>query len=423
MDLEALRQLAEPAGWALLADLPPYDEKQSLALGTALRQAGFAPELVSAALTQSRLRARATGKFGDLAADMLFTPDGLEQATRLSVAARHAHRFRSAGVRVVADLGCGIGADALALAGMALDVVAVERDPVTALVAAVNLRQLPEARVVAGDALDPEVLRDVLAGTSTGPVDGVWADPARRTSRGRLHRLEDYSPAVADLLALRSRVPALGMKLGPGIAHRDLPGDALAQWLSVAGDVLEADLWFADLAPEGPGRGAVVVGRDGRATTLLDPGDPTGPITPAPSGPGASGGEAVGRYVFEPDGAIIRAGLVHRVAERLDARLLDPTIAFLTGDRLPADDDTARCVATFRVLDVMPYSLKRLRSYLRERQVGTLEIKKRGWDLDPARLRQQLALRGTASGTIILTRVAGEHRVVVVERVDPPAPA
>ena len=419
MDIEALAQLADPAGWALLAELPPYEEQRSLALGTALRQAGFDPALVSAALTQSRLRARATTKFGDLASDMLFTPTGLEQATRLSVAARHAHRFRVGGARVVADLGCGIGADALAMAGMDLGVVAVERDPATALVAAVNLRQFPEARVVTGDALDPTVLNDALTGTAAGPVDAIWADPARRTSKGRLHKLEDYSPSPAALLDLRTRVPNLGMKLGPGIAHRDVPEDAFVQWLSVSGDVLEADLWFGDLAPEGRGRGAVVIGSDGRATTLLEPGDPRAPVTPAPAEASTDGGGAVvDRYVFEPDGAVIRSGLVHEVARRLDAHLLDPTIAFLTAERVPTDEDTARLVTAFRVLDVMPYSLKRLRGYLRERQIGTLEIKKRGWDIDPAKLRRELALRGSAAGTIILTRVAGDRRVLVVERVE-----
>lgn len=418
MDIEDLTQLADPAGWALLAQLPPYDEKQSLALGTALRQAGFAPGLVSAALTQSRLRARGATKFGDLAADMLFTPDGLEQATRLSVAARHAHRFRAAGCTVVADLGCGIGADALAMAGMDLGVVAVERDPATALVAAVNLRQFPEARIVRGDALDPAVLSDALAGTPAGPADAVWADPARRTAAGRVHRLEDYSPNPAAILELRTRIPELGMKLGPGIAHRDLPADALAMWVSAAGEVLEADLWFGDLAPEGRGRGAVVVGKDGNATTLHEGGDPRSPISAAPTGAVGNDDDVVDRFLFEPDGAIIRAGLVDQVAQRLEAHLLDPSIAYLTGPRLPADPDTARTVTSFRILDVMAYSLKRLRAYLRERQIGTLEIKKRGWDVDPARLRQQLALRGNAAATIILTRVAGHHRVLVVERID-----
>lgn len=396
MDLETVARLAEPAGWALLADLPPYDERASLALGTALRTAGFDAALVSAALTQSRLRARATTKFGDLAHDMLFTVDGLEQATRLSIAARHAHRFRLGGATRVADLGCGIGADSLALAGMDLEVLAVERDPVTALVATVNLRQFPEARVARGDAL----------ATDLAAVDGIWADPARRTSRGRTHRIEDYSPAVADLLDLRSRVPRMGLKLGPGVAHRDIPTDAHAQWLSVAGDVIEANWWFDSLAPEGPGRSAVVISPDTRATTLVQPGNPTAPVTPAPTG-------AIGAYLYEPDGAVIRAGLVYQVAEMVRGHLVDPTIAYLTSDSLrPTPVATA-----FRVLDAMPFSLKRLRSYLRARGVGRLEIKKRGSALDPAALRAQLALKGENASTIVLTRIAGAPQVLVVERV------
>ncbi|GMA32249.1 hypothetical protein [Litorihabitans aurantiacus] len=275
MDPASIRPLVDPAGWALLTQLPPYDPEQALALGSALRGTGLDADLVAAALTQSRLRARAVGKFGDLAADMLFTPDGLEQATRLSVAARHAHRFRTAGATHVADLGCGIGSDAMALAGMGMQVLAVERDEATAMVAAVNLRQLPEARVVTGDALAVDL---------TG-VDGVWADPARRTGAGRrLHALADYSPAVDRLLALRERIPSLGLKLGPGLAHADIPGDAHAQWLSVAGDVLEADLWFGPLAPEGPGRSALVLDAAGTGHVLGEAGDPSAPVEQAEAG-------------------------------------------------------------------------------------------------------------------------------------------
>ena len=396
MDPASIRPLVDPAGWALLAQLPPYDAAQALALGSALRDTGLDADLVAAALTQSRLRARAVTKFGDLAQDMLFTPEGLEQATRLTVAARHAHRFRTAGATHVADLGCGIGADSLALAGMGMRVLAVERDPATAMVASVNLRQLPEARVVTADAFAVD-----LEG-----VDGVWADPARRTTSGRrLHELADYSPAVDQLLDLRARIPRLGLKLGPGLAHRDIPGDAHAQWLSVAGDVVEADLWFGDLAPEGAGRSALVVDATGNGVTLTGAGDPSAPVEQADAGP-------LGSYLYEPDGAVIRAGLVARIAGDLGGHLVDPTIAYVT----TATPTTTPFATGFRVVDSMPFSLKRLKSYLRERGVGVLEIKKRGSALDPARLRTQLALRGSASATIVLTRIAGAPRVLVVER-------
>src|SRR5690606_36050784 len=125
---------------SLLNSLPAPERSSDVVRAvTGLRKAGHSPELVAAVLSQARLRAKAASKFGAFAERMLFTPDGLEQATRLSVAAQHAGRYRTAGLDRVADLGCGIGADALALAAIDVDVVAVERDEVTAAIAAFNL--------------------------------------------------------------------------------------------------------------------------------------------------------------------------------------------------------------------------------------------------------------------------------------------
>lgn len=150
--VRALEPLLHPDGWALLNSLPPYQEQDALRLGARLREAGHDAALVSAALTQARLRARGAEKFGEFAASMLFTPHGLEQATRLPVAALHAERFARAGVASVADLGCGIGGDSMALSGLGMDVLAVDRDPVTVAVATVNLRPFPTARVRLGRA-------------------------------------------------------------------------------------------------------------------------------------------------------------------------------------------------------------------------------------------------------------------------------
>ena len=141
MDAAMVDRLATGEGWALLQSLPTYDESTALQLQERLREA-YDPDLVAAAMAQSRLRAKAVDKFGDFAAGMLFTPDGLEQATRLPLAARHAHRFASADVREVYDLGCGIGADAMAFAGLDLVVRAVDADLPTARIAAANLRHL-----------------------------------------------------------------------------------------------------------------------------------------------------------------------------------------------------------------------------------------------------------------------------------------
>ncbi|WP_263729641.1 class I SAM-dependent methyltransferase [Cellulomonas sp. SG140] len=395
MDAASLSLLLSEQGWALLSALPPYDEQRVMAVSARLQAEGLDPALVAAALTQSRLRARARTKFGDFADGMLFTPAGLEQATRLPVAAHHARRYLAAGLTRVADLTTGIGADAMALAGVGIQVLAVDVDEVTAAVATVNLRHFPEAQVRHGDGLQLDLAAE--------GVDGVYADPARRSAAGRRSwEPSDWTPPLDALLALRDRVPAVGLKLGPGLPHRLVPDGALAQWVSVDGDVVEVGLWFGPLSPEGSGRSALVL-RDGRAHTLTAT---TGDDERPPVG-------AVGTYLFEPDGAVIRAGLVGTVAHDLHGRLLDPSIAYVTADRLvPSDVATA-----YRVLDDLPFGVKRLRTYLRERGVGRLTVKKRGTAVTPEQLRGQLDLHGDAEATVVLTRVGGSQRVLLVEPV------
>ena len=395
MDPAALTLLLSPEGWALLRALPRYDERLAMVLSERLQREGVDPVLVAAALTQSRLRTRAREKFDDFADGMLFTTAGLEQATRLNVGARHAQRYTAAGCTRVADLTCGIGGDSMAFAALGLTVLAVDLDELTAAIATVNLRHFPETEVRHADGLTLDLLAE--------GVDGVFADPARRTAGGRRrHDPSAYSPPLDDVLAVRSTVPALGVKVGPAIAHTAVPADAEAQWVSADGDVVEAGLWFGALAPDGPGRSALVL-RGSRATTLREPAD--GLVAPE-VGP-------VGGYLYEPDGAVIRAGLVALVAEQVRGRLLDSTIAYVTSDHLTATD----VAQAYRVLDVLPFGLKRLRTALRERGVGRLTIKKRGTAVVPEQLRKQLDLRGDEEATIVLTRVAGSQQVLVVEPV------
>jgi hypothetical protein len=391
MDPAGIAPLLSPQGWALLSALPPYDESRVMALSTRLRDEGLDPDLVAAALTQSRLRARAQDKFGAFADGMLFTAAGLEQATRLSVAAHHARRYRDAGAARVADLTCGIGADSMAFAGVGLAVVAVDADETTAAVATVNLRHFPDVEVRHGDGLT----------TDLDGVDALFADPARRTTSGsRVFDPAAYAPPLDAVLAIRTRVAALGLKLGPGLPHGAVPDDAHAQWVSVDGDVVEVGLWFGPLAPEGPGRSALVL-----------TGEHAHVVAVGPAGPERAQVRPVGAYLYEPDGAVIRAGLVGEIAARVRGGLLDPTIAYVTSDQR-SDDPAA---TGYRVLDTLPFGLKRLRTYLRERGVGRLTIKKRGTAVVPEQLRRQLDLRGDAEATIVLTRVAGAQHVLVVE--------
>ena len=396
MDVRAVERLLTPEGWSLLSAMPPYDEEGALQLASGLRDRGVDPDLVAAVMTQSRLRTRARAKFGEFAGEMLFTQEGLEQATRLQVAARHAQRYARAGVTTVADLGCGIGSDAMALAGLDVAVLAIERDEVTATIAAVNLRAFSSVTVRQGDALELDLTAEA--------VDAVYADPARRTRRGtRVFDPRTYSPDLDTLLAIRHEIPALGLKVGPGIPYRALPSQAHAQWVSVDGDVVEAGLWFGPLAPEGSGRSALVLTAGG-AHLLSQPGDADAAATRADSG-------MLAGYLYEPDGAVIRAGLVAKVADDLGGTLVDPSIAYIT-----TTAERATPFATgFRVLDSFDFGLKRLRAYLRDRDVGRVTIKKRGTAVVPDQLRTQLALKGSQEATIVLTRLAGKQSVIVVE--------
>ncbi|WP_066041092.1 class I SAM-dependent methyltransferase [Herbiconiux solani] len=394
MDAAELSTLLTPEGLRLLDSLPPYSSTGAVAQVASLRKAGHSPELVAAVLTQSRLREKATAKFGAFADRLLYTQAGLEQATRLKVAAGHAGRFRSAGVARVADLGCGIGADALALVALEIPVLAVERDEVTAAIASYNLAGFPEAEVVHASAEDVDL----------DGVDAVYLDPARRTAgtteTTRLAREEDYSPSIDFAFGLAERFPT-GIKLGPGFDRSLIPATAEAQWVSVDGQLVEMGLWFGAVARPGIHRAALVLSGAG-ADELTAAGDSAdAEVRP------------LGDYVYEPDGAVIRARLIGDLAERLGAGMLSAGIAYLTADEaVPTPFATA-----FRVLERLPAGEAALKRALRERRIGTLEIKKRGIDVDPAALRKRLALKGDRSATLILTRVDGGHEALLAERV------
>jgi hypothetical protein len=390
MDVAELRELLSPEGLRLLDEVGPIDSTQDVVrIVSRLRAAGHSGALVAAVLGQARLRAKAAAKFGDFAGRMLFTPDGLEQATRLRVAALHAGRFGEAGVDVVADLGCGIGADALALAALDLGVIAVERDELTAAVASYNLAPFPSARVELGDAERADL----------SAVGGVWLDPARRADGRRLDDPERWSPPLGWALGI-ARERATGIKLAPGLDRDLIPEDCEAQWVSVDREVVELVLWFGGVARPGVGRAALVLGDAGAAELTAE-----GDSADAEAGP-------LGRYLLEPDGSVIRARLIGDLARLVGGTMLDPTIAWIS----TAERPQTPFGQAFEVVERFPLDVKTLKRELGARDIGVLEVKKRGVDIDPAAFRHRLGLRGSASATLILTRVDGERAAILAER-------
>jgi SAM-dependent methyltransferase len=374
----ALERLLSDQGRALLAELPagPIDPDEALRLGSRLRERHPA-ELVAAALAQRELRERARAKFA-LAGRMWFTREGLEQASAEPLARHRAERY--SGLPWVADLCCGIGGDLCALAP-GRDAVAVDLDPVHLRMARENARVhgAGEVGAVCADVRDLRLPRSL----------GVFVDPARRAGGRRLPAGQSRPP-LAWCLGLGDRVAGVGIKTAPGLPLDRVPPGWEVELLADRRELKEAVLWSPALATAGR-----------RATVF------PGPHTLAADGPAAGAGPAVpcappGAFLLDPSPAVTRAGLVEELARDLGAWKLDPQIAFLSADQ-PLRTPFGRLL---RVDASLPWTLKGLRQALRERGVGTVEVRKRGSAVDAADLTTRLRLRGDARAVVVLTRVA-----------------
>jgi hypothetical protein len=318
------------------------------------------------------LRRRADAKLAELpgARNWLFTDEALQQASAAPVAL---HRSKRLSGMVVHDVTCSVGTELAALRGSAAGLVGSDIDPVRLAMARHNLGDA--ANLCRADALYP-VTRDAV----------VVADPARRSGGRRRFSPRDYHPALDDLIkAYRNR--DLVVKCAPGIdfdAMTQLGFDGEIEVTSYRGSVREACLWSSGLVESGVRRRASILDR-GEQVTDADPDE--------------CGVRDAGRWLVDPDGAVVRAGLVRHFAARHGLWQLDPNIAYLSGDRLPAG------VRGFEVLDRLAFDERRLRQALAALDCGALEILIRGVDVDPDALRRRLTLRGSRSLTAVITRI------------------
>jgi hypothetical protein len=391
MDRSDVELLLTPEAVELLESLPPIDSKANVVRNvTALRKRGVSAEMTSVVLLQRRLRTIARAKFGEFADTMFFTENGLQQATRLAVAAHHAERFRGAHLNNVADLGCGIGGDSLAFAGLGIAVTAVDRDEVTAAIATYNLAPFADCTVLHGEAIDIDLTA----------FDGLWFDPARRNSTKRLANPADWSPSLNWVFEVAARIPS-GIKLSPAIDHNLLPDNIEAQWVDDHGDTVECVVWTGALARSGIARSALVL-TDGAPVELTG----STPNTDVPVG-------AIGDYLYDPCGAVIRAQLLATLAGQLEAVTISPEIAYLSNQSGVETPFAQR----FRVREVLPLDQRTIAQRMKELGIGTLEIKKRGVDIDPAQFRTKLKLSGRDSATLFLTRIGSGRGAILAERV------
>ncbi len=396
--LQTLRDLQSAAGTQLLAELQIADlsEANTLRLLTQLRKR-YPADLSAAALELIRLRQHARAKFLTDTGALFLTREALEQASHVAVSALRPALFE--GYARIADLGCGIGADSRWLASAA-HVVGVDRDPVRLSMAQLNSRKLEHL---------PDFIQADL--TLPLPFTGIRAaffDPARRTEGKRVFSVRDYMPSL-DLIHTWP-FEALMVKLSPGVDLAELvPYPGSIRFVSVNGDLKEAQLLCGTLDQDRPW--ATVISVDSTQSfdpnrlnmiSLLSEAIPAPPLRP-PQG-----------YLYEPDPAVIRAGLLGELAEYLNLAMfrLDESIAYLTADT-PVTTPLARA---WIIEDWMPFNLKKLRSYLREREIGRVTVKKRGSPITPEELLARLKLPGDGDErVVVLTHVAGQPAILICQ--------
>lgn len=395
MDTEDLDFLRTDAGRDLLALAAglSWSRRDQVASTAAVRRVD--PVHAAAAIDVITARSRARGRIRG-AETMLLTDEAVQQATAWPVAALRARRLAG---RTVHDVTCSVGAEINELVRTADRVVGSDLDPLRTRMAAHNV---PGALVCVADA---------LAAPSRDAV--LVADPARRSGGRRIHDPSRLSPPLPDLLAVAANRDHV-IKCAPGLNVSALDRSGEVEVVSLDGSVREACLWSPGLSA-GAGRRATIV-----RTTPVDAPGPWGPPELVADGVAVHVEEVTDgdddevdahgtpdRFIIDPDGAVVRAGLVRHWARRHGLRQLDPRIAHLTGPRIP------RGHTGFEVLETCRLDRKELRKVLRDRDCGSVEILVRGVDTDPDVLRRSLALRGSRPLALVVTRI-GSSAVVLV---------
>ena len=384
VNIERARYLVSAAGREALASLDPeLGAVEAVALSRAMRKR-FPPGAASALAEQLTLRHRARSRFEETR-ELLLTGEGLEMMTRAPVALRRAERLRMVGLPVV-DLTCGLGGDLMALREDGVEAVGLERDGATALLAAQNAGA---GVVVLGDAARPPF---ELAGRA------VVLDPSRRTGRGRTFDPAAFTPPWEVCLGLLDEAAAGALKAPPGIDHRAIPAEAEVEFVQLGRVLREAAVYT--------GRGAVA----GLKRAVLLPGGETVDSTEPETGAGGRGG--FGAWIADPESCVTRAGLVRQLAHRCGAWLIDPQLGYLAADEPVATP----LAAWFEVLEVMAFSVGRLKELLRRRGWRPGEVRRRAFPVEPDELLRLLGPMNGEPVVLFCTTVGGARKVVIGRR-------
>lgn len=385
-DQAAIQVLEELRSTPHIWERIPAGDSHAPGVQAALRQE-FSPEVVRAALTLAGLRHQARTKF-TRADQMWFDRTRLEQSTQELVARHKAQRFARCSDQTVLDLCCGLGADALAIAERAR-VLAVDASPL----ATWYTRQNAAAYEVA------ERIETLVSSAESVDVAGrfVHLDPDRRTNGQRQVRLEFGSPPLEYLQTLTQTAAGGAIKVSPASNFGGKFAGCEIELISVQGECKEATIWFGALRATAPFRATVLPSGD---TIAGDPWDYRPRVTP------------LGPYLFDPDPAVVRAGLVDCLAESIGLSRIDDAEEYLTGDQ-PVRSPFVR---GFEVLADLTNNPTEIRDYFRKGSFGQVEIKCRHIRVDADAVRRKLPLPGKEPGVLLFVRAAGKARAIVARR-------
>ncbi len=367
---EALAFFASPAGRKALASLE--DVPEGLSGATQLRGAGYSADQAGWLQDQAKLRRRAERKFGPEAARLLLTREALEQASARPVAEWRSRRLASVlspGARVL-EVGAATGGDTLALARAGLRVVACELDPIRAGLLRWNVEALglsEQVEVVEGDA---------TLQSWTG-LDAVYADPARRREGRRSLGLEAGSPPLSVLRAIGCQ--DLLVKAAPGLDPSEVPDALGLTFVSLRRELKEGLLAGGALRRVFAGQPG-----QGRAWILSASGEAPQELCGPRELPARTA--APGAFMFDPDPAVTRAGLIRALGRELDAWQLDPRIVFLSGDVA----HTTPFASSHQVVQSGPFRRKTLAAWVRAEGAGRVDVKQRGLRGDPNQVAGKL---------------------------------
>lgn len=387
-DLSTIQILEELRATPQIWERIPAGDSHSPSAQAALRRE-FSPDLVRAALTLATLRRQAAARF-TRADRMWFDRTRLEQATQELVARHKARRFARVAGQPVLDLCCGIGADAIAIAD-SCPVTAVDSSPLAAWMT----RQNADVYGVA------DRIETTVSSVEEISIQNqiVHLDPDRRTQGQRQVRLEFGSPPLEYLQQLTQSAAGGAIKVSPASNFGGKFPTSEIELVSVHGECKEATIWFGALRETAPFRATVL---PDEVSIAGDPWEYRPKLSP------------LGRYLFDPDPAVVRAGLVDCLAESLGLNRLDDAEEYLTGDT----NLESPFLRSFEVMSDLPNNPTEIRDCFRRSSFGQVEIKCRHIRIDADAVRRKLPLPGQDPGVLLFAKVAGKARAIVARRIE-----